>query len=566
MASSSLRVASLPGPPPTPTSVLDLPQPWLLKLAACKGLDGQGATLLALFRTCTFFRDAVLRHRTAIASFNVPIAAEDFPAEVERLCAVARRSSNVRLRFEGQGQMEDARPWQPWTETEPCITHLLVCAMAQLEGEQPLACIKEIHLWVSRSSVQRHVPRHPRSVTSRSASRHVACIAARLQDVEQTALVPAWVKVLCPNAAELELGWDALAPHPLHQPRPHPHLQHLRWERTWDADQDPPLAEHVRQQLAALPSLTSLALRDLSWEGAEGEDGERQARRLISGTVTRLEFPHDSDMEGTSRALVRLPTQFPNLRELRAWDAFVDDDGLEALLRLPHLERLRVRGFDLQRSHAHRVCLWADLRVGQLDVGSFARLPLDGIPVCSDWWLVRPSADEAAVTRVAQAIRRWCGMGGGMSRLDLSGEDVAALVTTLGPLLAALPAEQQRRVTIHDVRDATPQQVQQLGQRLPPTVAMLTLDSYTLAPDAWSALLPSLPATVEELRLRWIYPALTEQQVVTLCQAAVRPVTVVVHLSMGASGLSERDLERIRSLLTGPGPGPSLVTLVEHLE
>ncbi len=155
MASSSstarapLCVASLPGPPPTPTSLMDLPKPWLLQLATCKGLDREEDTLLALFSTCTFFRDAVLRHRTAIASFNVPIAAEDFPAEVERLCAVARRSSNVRLRFEGQGQMEDARPWQPWTETEPHITHLLVCAMAQLEGEQPLACVKEIALQVS---------------------------------------------------------------------------------------------------------------------------------------------------------------------------------------------------------------------------------------------------------------------------------------------------------------------------------------------------------------------------------------------------------------------------------
>ncbi len=151
MASSSkaLRLASLPGPPPTPTSLLDLPQPWLLKLVICKGLDGQRATLVALFRTCTFFRDAVLRHRTAETRFLMPIPPQQFPAEVERLCTVARRSSRVRLAIHGYRGAEDDLPIHRWTETEAQITHLLVCAMAQLEGERPLACVKEIKLWVS---------------------------------------------------------------------------------------------------------------------------------------------------------------------------------------------------------------------------------------------------------------------------------------------------------------------------------------------------------------------------------------------------------------------------------
>ncbi len=148
-SSKALRLASLPGPPPTPTSLLDLPQPWLLQLATCKGLDRQRATLLALFRTCAFFHDAVLRHRTAAASFKVPIAEEDFPSEVERLSTVARRSSSVRLRFDGPLDEGDLRPAVDWAATEPHVTHLLVCAMAQLEGERPLACVKEIVLWVS---------------------------------------------------------------------------------------------------------------------------------------------------------------------------------------------------------------------------------------------------------------------------------------------------------------------------------------------------------------------------------------------------------------------------------
>ncbi len=554
-SSNALSLASLPGPPPTPTSLMGLPKPWLLQLATCKGLDKQRATLLALFRTCAFFRDAVLRHRTAAIAFNVPIAEDDFPAAVERLCAVARRSSSVQLRFEGQ---EDGggHPEQPWTETEPHITHLLVCAMAQLEGEQPLACVKEIVLDVSG---------HTRADTLLRPCSHEAPVLLtpvlsfrRLQALEQTSLVPVWVKVLCPNATKLDLGWDTLAPHPLPQPRPHPHLQHLRWDRRWGICADSPLAAHVREQLAALPSLTSLALHDLSWAGAEGEDGEQQAGRLASSTMTRLELSAHFNQEGSYDALLRLPTQFPNLRELDASYMTVEDDGLEALLRLPHLERLRVWGFSLQRSHAHRACSWVLVTVCELDVGSFARLPLDGIPVCSDWWLVRPSTDAAAVARVAQAVRRWGGPGAGGNEWRISGSDVAALATTLGPLLVALPAQQQRRVIIPFLRDVTPQQVQHLGQHLPPSITTLRLDSCTLTLDAWAALLPSLPATVEELRLVFTFQPLMEQQVLALCQAAVRPIRVVVSPSRHEPRLSEQDLERMRASLVGPG----LVTLV----
>ncbi len=386
------------------------------------------------------------------------------------------------------------------------------------------------------------------------------------QGLEQTSLVPAWVKVLCPNATKLDLGGNTLAPHPLHQPTPHPHLQELRWVHRWDADDHPPLAEHVRQQLAALPSLTSLSLFDLDWAGGEEED-EQQARRLISRTVTRLNLRIGGPVVGMSEMLQRLPTQFPHLRQLDAAIVTVDDDGLEALLRLPHLEHLTVHAFSLQRSHAHRACLWADLSLAQLDVGSFACLPLDSIPACRCWWEVQPSTDAAAVARVAQAVSRWCGLRrAGENEWYISGKDVAALATTLGPLLAALPTEQQRRVTIHGVRDTTPQQVQQLGQQLPPGVTTLRLRHYTLSPDAWAALLPSLPATVEELRLGHTYPPLTEQQVVAVCQAAVRPIRVVVSLSRGGPDLSEQDLLRIRASLVGPEQGPSLVTLVEHLE
>ncbi len=129
-------------PPPTPASLADLPGPWLLKLAGSDRFKGQNTTLWSLSRTCSLFRDLVLRQRKATARFEVPIAAEDFPRQLQRLCTLARGSRNITLWFnrrQGRG---------PWTETEPHIAHLLLCAMAQLGG-QPLTAVKEIRFFVS---------------------------------------------------------------------------------------------------------------------------------------------------------------------------------------------------------------------------------------------------------------------------------------------------------------------------------------------------------------------------------------------------------------------------------
>ncbi len=135
----------LMAPPPTPASLMGLPASWLLKLATsdvlarCWSAAGYVEPAVTLFRTCAFFRDTVLQHRTAVAEFRVPMTAEDFPAELSRLCAVARRSGNVKLAFSGQAG-------EDWTHTEPHITHLLVCAMAELGG--PLTCVKEAQIEV----------------------------------------------------------------------------------------------------------------------------------------------------------------------------------------------------------------------------------------------------------------------------------------------------------------------------------------------------------------------------------------------------------------------------------
>ncbi len=397
-----------------------------------------------------------------------------------------------------------------------------------------------------------------------------ACASCGEQDLEQSALAPAWVKVLCPNAKSLDLCWDTLAP--LHQPQPPRQVESLRWERAWAADQDPPMAEHVRQQLAALPSLTWLTVGSLSWS-TEAEEDEPQARRLISSSLTKLEVTSAHDTDRSRRLLQRLPTQFPNLKEVSLMEQRnqlgdpIDDDGLEALLSLPHLERLRVWGLQLRRSHAHRAWPLKRLEVNDLDVDSFARLPLGSIPACGGRREVLPSADAAAVARVAQAVQRWGTLcdGHGLDRWRVNCQDFAALLVTLRPLLAALPVAERCDGTLLRLRDVTPQQVQQLGQQLPPGVTSLHIYMYELSVDAWAALLPSLPAEVTELDFGTAVPELTEEHVLALCRAAVRPVRVEIKFGRSEpffAQLTEQDLERIRGALAGPDGQPGLVTLV----
>ncbi len=167
---------------------------------------------------------------------------------------------------------------------------------------------------------------------------------------------------------------------------------------------------------------------------------------------------------------------------------------------------------------------------------SFARLPLHRILTLKGVKSVRPSADTQAVTRVAEAVRRWGGLGQQKDGLSIIPEDINAVTTTLGPLLAALPEEQRRRMTLCElgVGAVTPQFLQRLGAALPSSgIKRLSLgtridDTWQPAPAAWRALLPSLPATVERVDLHNVRAS--EQQLVDLCCAATRRVTVAVSL------------------------------------
>ncbi len=383
---------------------------------------------------------------------------------------------------------------------------------------------------------------------------------ARTQYVTLVSFVPAWLRVLCPNVTRLEMVTERLSPHLLlSPPAQHQQLQCLEWLQFGEPPALP-LMLHMRRQLAALPSLASLTVRGLDW--AAEDDDEQQAARLISSTVTRLQLDslRFSVALDNCEWLRRLPTQFPSLVELDAGDLTVRDDTLLVLLcRLPHLRRLTVNSARLAHSHVGMAWPWQELSALELDVDSFARLPLDRIPACTVSGGVRPSADPAAVAAVAQAVRRWGGLRADRDEwwIDGGGGGFAALLATLGPLLAALPATQQRQVTLTDVQDTMPQQLQQLGQRLPPSVATLRFRNCTLAEGAWPALLPSLPATVEELNVKCMNGPLTVEQLAVLCQAAARPIRVAVA-SFDIDRMPQQELQSVRQQVAGAG----LVTLV----
>ncbi len=155
------------------------------------------------------------------------------------------------------------------------------------------------------------------------------------------------------------------------------------------------------------------------------------------------------------------------------------------------------------------------------------------------------------MARVAAAIKR----SGGLvwdAALQVIGEDSTALLTTLRPLLAALPADQLGTITISDLRVDTPIVLQQLGQQLTPSVRTLCLRDCVWAPTAFPALLPSLPPTVSCVSLGWhrgFDAKLDKECVLAICSAAVRPITV----ELGFRHVPEEALARIRTCLAQQG-------------
>ncbi len=124
-----------------------LPNLWLHKLATHVSTlleqgDARGSThstVMAVFRTCTTCRDAVILSRQATVYVSVPILAEDWPDMLQSMCEVLRRSRNVKLVIV-RGQHEDMLDW---TQTEPHIIHMLLCVRRKL-GPTALTRIKAV--------------------------------------------------------------------------------------------------------------------------------------------------------------------------------------------------------------------------------------------------------------------------------------------------------------------------------------------------------------------------------------------------------------------------------------
>ncbi len=381
-----------------------------------------------------------------------------------------------------------------------------------------------------------------------------------MQYLQLSALVPAWLRELCPSVMRLALESVDLPTAPPSRPAPalHHSLQTLLWRPlpSLDTSADP-IRRHVRQQLAALPSLASLTARDVDWAARPA---------LISSSLTRLEL--FSSLEELPPPLrLHLAAQFPNLVELDGIRyLMVHDEDFHALLRLPHLRTLKIAGLALQYSARGRPP-WPqhlDLHVSSALVDTFALLPLDSIPRCTvTESMFVPSLDAARAQRVAAAFRRWGALrveNDGSVLLRVTGLDVAALLASLPPFLRAV----QQPVTLGVVVavNLTPDTLRRLAALLTPNVRTLRFIDTSFAPDTWPALLPILPPSVDVLDLVagtspmapmvGLPPLPSVEQLRSLCLGAVRPVRVRVA-GPGAEA-------RVQHVLAGMGEAP-LVSL-----
>ncbi len=387
---------------------------------------------------------------------------------------------------------------------------------------------------------------------------HVHRVLVRTQWMRQTALVPAWLKDLCPNVARLtcqqcEIINPPVLPSPAPAGQAYPPLQQLAWDPLTPCTSEPAVAACVRQQLAALPGLTSLTLGDWQWADVEDDDDDDddELPGRVSASVTAVQMPPGSDLRGGAPALQHVRRLFPSLQQLvpAGW-IVMEWDGSMDLLQGPTLAdvvtggRLVLRGFDLEDSHEGEPWPWPHIEVKELDVDSFARLPLERVQSCvlgSSLWnhRVTPSADLQAVARVAQAVRRWGGafLPGRMLTVDCGDEEAA--LATLGPLLQALDeggGGGLRTLKLGSMCGARGRFVQRLARLLPATVTSLRLssesDETAMAAGSWPELLPNLPASVVDVDVGCVVPFEHKQEwgraaaLLALCTAAVRPVKV----------------------------------------
>ncbi len=359
--------------------------------------------------------------------------------------------------------------------------------------------------------------------------------------------MPAWFRELCPSATQLALLHTDLPAGMASRlaPVPHRRLETLIWDpRSSLVTSTDPIRRHLQQQLAALPSITSLATTDLTW-------ATRPA--LISSSLTRLELSRGPD-EHPPPLFTHLPTQFPGLRDVDGHiHLILRDADLRALLRVPHLQTLTACALDL--SDSHRGGPWPQqlhLHLQVACVDALALLPLDRIPKCTIvQGLINPTLDAAGAKRVANALRRWGAFNAqqdGSALLRFLAMDSAAVLASLPAFLAAAP-QQPTTLDIITANGLKLGSLRQLAALLTPNVHTLRFTDDTFAPEVWPMFLPSLPLSVTALELQahallpHTDPLPTADQLRSLCLAAVRPVKVrVVSRGDRATALVQRVL------------------------
>ncbi len=370
--------------------------------------------------------------------------------------------------------------------------------------------------------------------------------------MELASLVPVWLTALCPGATNLRAPGVAVKP-PTHRTAASPpvntSLTHIMWYPPPGTPVTPAAARHVREQLAALPSLTNAALPQelIMMEGEHGAAGgpiHAGLTRLYCFKPTAGSLP--SPAASGASLLARALALFPGVRELRT-GVTVDDAGLDALLgTLPgtaaaKLQLLKVSHFDLKLSHVQQPWPWPKLEVDTLHVDSFALLPLERISSCKAVYGVAPGGGAQEAARVAQALARWAETSREPPELKATIKQPEAELPALWRLMAALPAERQRTLSIASLPRITSHVLSELALHLPSSVQRVDFwDYHASDPDVWGALLPSLPASVRELSLVSVREPMTFGRIHTLCCQAVRPIALEVW------GLQPLDAQMVR--------------------
>ncbi len=475
--------------------------------------------------------------------------------------AVVRTSSlGVSLDVDRDSSSRAARVWRElWGEEQPqpgqCVTLTLISS----NHGSPGRCLDElggVHLtFVSTLVLKvRHVRAEPaqRHFMHR-APLHSNMRACATQGLSLDALLPVGVAALLPTLREARVLSCRLTPAAKTAPLDAAcgKLAHVEIEGLKVAAPEPQLAALATaqlRQLAKLPALTSVRLRDESSTASEpcqqcptlfllalrtqltslrmgildrqceqGTQTPTPAWRATLQQVAQCTRLRDLAIPcGTPHELALLAPALQQLRRLRLLPALsARDHGdamVEVLLRLPHLTSL---WWDscyqvFRRSYTNRPCRWEELVLGSVPVQHLARLPLHSLKSPVRWsdLLVGPEASVADTRAAVVNVTRRCPAGFQPVWQDWPlqqppsvsispGADVSGLLKAVQPLLdlpaLALLTYSPWSVGVVDV----------LAEVLPKTCTHLMLSQGSVDRTALERMAASLP-WLQSLKMRLV--------------------------------------------------------------